>query len=271
MNPNIVKINKDIFANILNNIFFFYYLFMIIISGVNNIYDIEIFSAFNTFTDDIMILTNNGALYYNPYSKNITTAYSFGNRINLNEDNRIKFSYVKFPSTNHTLYTWNNYFFFFKNSIKQQYYYINLEDNYKVLIPYKEKGNNLQFIFLIIIKSKLYIRLYNTSTETSNSLNILSESIIKYQGNYSKFTQDTITCQLMIFKNFTNDTLICFIGLEPYQLIAYAFNIENNFEPIGELLYNETEDKNITSIKSIVSKDKKKCLICYAYTLYTTK
>ena len=274
MNSNIIKINKDIYVNTLNNLFFFYYLFMIIISGVNSLYEIQIFSAFNTFTDDIMIITNNGFLYYNPYSKNITNADFSEKKIYLNEDNRMSFSYAKFPSTNHTLYTWNNSFIFFKNSIKLQYYYIGLKDNYKVLIPYKEKGNNLQFIFLIIIKSNLYIRLYNTSTSTSNSLNILSESIIKYQeeiGNYSKFTQDTITCQLMIFKDFTNETLICFIGLEPYQLIAYAFNIENNFTIIDNLLYNETEDKNITSIKSILSEDKKKCLICYAYMFYTAK
>ena len=114
MNPNIVKINKDIFANILNNIFFFYYLFMIIISGVNTQIEIEVFSAFNTFTDDIMLITKIGAFYYNPYSKNITIANFLAKPITLNEENRIKISYVKFPSTNHSLYTLDNFFFFSK-------------------------------------------------------------------------------------------------------------------------------------------------------------
>ena len=258
-------------------LYVFYFLILINIAPISLF---SFFSAFNDISDDIILITDEGVLNYDPFSNNITKIYKnilFDNiRV---ESSRLFISFVKFPPdsiSNYTIIGFQENLFFLKN---KKYVYDNsffdrdFSNVYKLIIPYKRNEDNLQLIYVIIKNGDLFLAYDNITLSDTINQNVIFQTTINYQnitGDSSTFSNDVISCQLMPFKNIINEKLICFIGLEPYQLLTLVFDIENNFTIIDSLIHNET-NKNIKMVNSILKEDKKICFICYIYNSYDTE
>jgi hypothetical protein len=101
----------------------------------------------------------------------------------------------------------------------------------------------------------MHLLFYNLTFE--NSIKWEYKKIINYQdetGESAYFLQDIISCQFMQYKNLSYYPLICFIGLDdPPSLSVHIIDVENNFNIIERLLYNEI-DETIMSISQKLMK-----------------
>ena len=142
-------------------LYVFYFLILINIAPISLF---SFFSAFNDISDDIILITDEGVLNYDPFSNNITKIYKnilFDNiRV---ESSRLFISFVKFPPdsiSNYTIIGFQENLFFFKN---KKYVYDNsffdrdFSNVYKLIIPYKRNEDNLQLIYVIIKNGDLFL------------------------------------------------------------------------------------------------------------------
>lgn len=172
--------------------------------------------------------------------------------------------------------------------IYQKIYIFNLEGNllynstndenilngkYYSLIPINQKNNEYIYLIGFIDKNKneinlIFFKYNNTSNEKKELIKLNNTKICNYincNESYKEIESYGLSCQLM--SNFTEEEIIvCFINLKGVTssraLTQFLVNPKNFTVIKSQNSFIET-DGNIKAIKSVVSKDKKKSLVCY--------
>ena len=287
MNSISIKNRKLIYQIKSNNLFFLYIIYSLLIIPIRLF---SYFSAFYSLSGNIILLTNEGMELYNTNYKNSSkiSLQNISTDFLSNEDQRHLIFLTNLPTANNgnfSIFCFGPNIFILKDdnyqvdiNIKSFYSF------YKILIPYQFEGTSVKFIlggFNLNTAKKyyIYLKLYNSN-------NLEFEKIINYQeetGIIGDINENAIACQFMHFNNSKTYDLICFFQtftkevipiiyegeevdeeiIYHCQLSANFFDIENNFTLKNYLIY-ENETIKIEGIKSITSKDKKRCLICYS-------
>ena len=164
------------------------------------------------------------------------------------------------------IFDYNNNYFYKNETMK-----ITIEGCDFNIIPLKKENNYFNFIVTFLKNNGVSeINFYHYNIELSfNQLKNFNLSTNKYEN--SSIQKDYTNCQKMSMKSFNNNkVLVCFylysISFSNYFLIAKIFNISNNFEYINESSFN-LANADIIDIKSSISKDEKKSLVCFKYNL----
>ena len=271
MNVNFFQNNIIYFKK---RFFFLYIIISIIIKSVNS--EIRTFAAYNSFTGNIILLTNDGIYFYNHDWKNITCGNTeFINQYISNEYQKDFASFSQFPQNDYLNISLASmeyrifYCFDDVTCISKNYY--DLAYYYKLLIPYKIIGNYYRYILAGIEHNNFHLVMFNLTLANRRTNEIQYTKIFKYEnvsGENSTFTDNAIACHLLPLENLIDYNLFCFIGLDdPPQILAYTIDIDNNFSIIDNAISNEING-TIYAMKSILNEDNKTCFICYVFSNY---
>ena len=129
---------------------------------------------------------------------------------------------------------------------------------YCKIIPYKLINQKLIFITTYInSENKLDLIMYNVDVE------MYSYDITKEVQLHNLYVKDAISCDFMYSNNTNNNnTLVCFLSeLKTKNLVAISFDPENNLKE--KYLSSIQKDNTIEIIKSKVSSDRTKSIVCY--------
>ena len=275
MNKN--NLHKNIIVCLNNMEIFIIFYFFILIILPNNLRGMKFFSAFEDKSGNIIIMEDRGISYFIPFTKETKKIRAY--LVNGSSEVKRKiFNFAQYPSNNNiSIYSISKDVYIYingvlKNHVEIDNYYFSI--NYRFLLPYKiEEEKYLSIVYGGIINTDLYLYFSNFSIDIENPIEEY-HTIINHQ-NESTFTRhyddNTISCQIMKYKNNTNNSLICFVGLEePPNILAYVFDIESNFTIIDINFYNEISE-TIYSIKSWLYKENKISFMCYTFEFYITE
>mgnify|MGYP006873017867 CR=1 FL=1 len=135
------------------------------------------------------------------------------------------------------------------------------------LIPYKCDSEYHYYIIAFNKNSRICIQYYKLKIDSSENtlLKEITYTPKDSNGNEVTLTSNGLSCQLMKKNTISEEILACFYELSsPSQLEARLFTIEEN--QIAEIDLDKvysTHGVSTTIIKSVVSNDKKKALVCY--------
>ena len=230
------------------------------------------FKAFNLISNDILLVTDEGILNYNPETNttieiiNITLFNSFGelDYISIGQFSEEEGGYILCRIQ-------DNIFFIKKDAltILGSIQIEGLSNKYIELIPYLNKEDNYTFIICLISligdRRKLNIYMYEINLSSFNESKLLyhePKDIIYTDGTHGYIGFPGIACKLLNTPNEENK-LTCFISNSiNYGLDILVFDQNNNFGS----LYAIKSTKTIYNIKSFTidnSPYKNISLVCY--------
>ena len=220
---------------------------------------------------DILIINKNGIYAYNKNTFLISKSYNFESSLQINTKDIEQISHFKFSPNSGDKYYFilvNNILFIFSSDGEFKYKYtISSETNTNYITPFKFINSNQCKYFVEYVNSNnnLVIKLFEYDFY-SNSNNLLSTNelnILNSSGNKMKNIVNNLCCELMI--NSNNDNLLTFFfeNENPKEIIASSFNVDETTNIINIYNTNTYSNNGIKIIKSYISSDKKKSLICF--------
>ena len=136
---------------------------------------------------------------------------------------------------------------------------ISLNGNYYSIVPIKEE--NKEFTYMIgFIDSGNKVNYYFYKYDNNSNIN---EQLYYYNSNNYQTEDNIFSCQLM---NYLDDIIVCFVQntISDKKAINYFFIEPNNYNISNTIESNHFQlQSNIKNLKSVVSSDKKQCLICF--------
>ena len=255
--------------NLLNLFLIIFQIYILIIQS--NCF--KFFKSFPLLSNDIVLITDEGILKYNPESSNTTLIYSL-NSIN-HEINQNYISFAQFPldEGGYAFCRIKEMIYIFNNNLDHFYgnFSINqISDLYCQIIPYKNnQGENTILIAFIHKQEKIVILLYlikldNNNGEIASLLNNVEKKAIDNNHNEVNIFKFGISCELMNFINYSNKLLTCFVACwtQPYSIISIIFDQENS---LSFLSYSENriEETDTAIILSGVEPNNKYSIVCY--------
>ena len=246
--------------------FFFITLFIFPLYDKYNSFGI--FKAFQSLSNDIILITEDGIIKCNPDS-NYQLIYNFSLlNITLNELSLECISFKQFPleEGGYILLKVLEFIFILTKDANKENVNIWINEEIKskqvTIIPYLYKNNTCNFFIGFINNNndrEMQFYLYQTDFKTNYI-------ILEIQTFYAYFHNNIISCELMYSLNYTNNKLlVCFaeINEEPGSfLTAYIFDPENG---LSLIILSTTKDIHpcIGFIISNISQNRKISLICY--------
>ena len=248
------------------------FLTIIIISFIN-ITSFKFFKSFNLFSDNIVLITNEGIIKYEPSSQNQTIVLPFSenisNIIDSKEDERfIDFAQFPLDEGGYVFCRINNYIHIFDQNLEM--YYNNfiigeIQDLYCILKPYKNLNGDITLIISYVNSNeKIKIVKYKINIEQTDNLTTYINEIIKGpispEGTDTSIINKVLTCESISDPNYSN-TLLVYITVGSS---GYICSLKINPENLSFIEYSQNV-KFIGSnnlLKSDLSHDKKNILTC---------
>ena len=228
-------------------------------------------SALLLSNGDLFIVTNIGLRLYDSTFTTIKKYYNFDTNEQItDEDQAEKTAIAEYPDgtviaiAKDILYILNSERTFIK---KQSLSNFSINGKYYSLIPFSYNSPNYYYIVAYSNNKKISINyFYFTADNSENSNNPIDS--LNYQPISSKNEQRELlgcglTCGIMIYNE--KDVLTCFYQIDwPNELGVSSYSITD--DNISEIKRTNIYSSNnqATIIKSVISPDKKKALICYS-------
>jgi len=231
---------------------------------------LPIFKSITLNTEENIIINQNGIYIYNKESQTTINSYTF--------DSSTEISSLDIDKITHFLFSPNSgdkfYFILIKNTIyilssegEFRYKYI-ISDiaQPKLMTPFRfVNSDEVEYFVQYIYDNNFIIKLYkfNFVSNSNELLNSLEANILDSSGNKMKQVSNNFRCELM--KDINNDNLLtCFFQNEnPKEIIASSFTVDaNNGYLISEYNTNTFSNNGAKIIKSNLSSDSKKSLVC---------
>ena len=252
------------------------YKMLIITVFILNLVKIDMHPIFKSIilnNEKNIIINQNGIYIYNKDSQSIINSYTFASS---------EISFLDIDKISYFLFSPNTgdkfYFILIKNIIyilssegEFRYKYIILDDNVQInfysITPFNFANSDESDYFIqYIYNDRLIIKLYkfNFVSNSNELLNTFEANILSSSGNRMKIASNNFSCELM--KNTNNDNLLtCFFQNEnPKEIIASSFTVDtNNGNLINEYNTNTYLNNGAKIIKTNLSSDSKKSLVCY--------
>ena len=258
------------------SIFLFYIsIFYLLLKILSCLPDYMYPHSINLINGNILIIHSNGIIIYDSSLKNEIKNVSNQNGL-ITKDILSKIEICRFSVEDNgyiiALINQTIYIFDWEGNLKNKSK--NYEDKiigqYYTLIPIQK--NNNEYIYMLGFNDKIKINLIFFNYKDSSN-EIIKEIYLSLSDIYSgcdlssrQIEEYGLSCQVMS-KTIKNDYIVCFIAIkQPLELFQFFIN-PNNFSVIKSPNPKNFENKGnpIKVIKSVVSSDKKKSLICFSY------
>ena len=259
--------NKNRKNEIQSKIYFFLTLFFLLIIHTESF---TYFKAFNLLSENILLITDEGIIKYDPLTKNQTLVQSSNLITSINDLDAI--SFVQSPSDDggYIFCRLKTYIFIFDENLN------NNNQNFDVsqisnlpcsLNSYKTSDGKITLIISLIKQQSLKIIMYEININEEQNFAILFNEITythKNQENDNKINLSPygITCELIASNEYTNKLLACFFLEVPnYNIVGSIFNPENlNFLYLTK---NSRKIKTSLKINSAISSNFENIFICF--------
>ena len=221
---------------------------------------------------DLFIVTNIGLRLYDPTFTTIKKYYNFDTDGQIIDENQAeKTTIAEYPDgtviaiAKDILYILNSERTFVK---KQDLTQFSINGQYYSLIPFSYTSPNYYYIVACSNNNKISINYFYFTADNSENNNNPIDSL-NYQPINSKNEQTDLlgcglTCGIMIYNE--NDVLTCFYQINwPNELGVSSYSITDDH--ISEIIRTNniySSNNQASIIKSVISPDKKKALICYS-------
>ena len=253
----------NIFQNIKNNIF----LFMVVFCGI--LFKIKSFRYIKPFpisSNHSLLISDEGIYKFSDFGNyNLTQSFNSGVITDYSD-----FQYISFAqSTYSEKYIFckvNEKIYFISSDAENVYDIVSIEEISQTiveLIPYKDQ-NNFYYLNICFINSDKKLKIIKYKINDTNKLVFLDskiEEIIENNQTQGLSLYSGVSCQVMYYQNYSYDLLTCFVEKNNYKLIAMIFDLENGLNFTFSTSF-EYSNKGTFYIKSEISSDKKKSLIC---------
>ena len=251
------------YQNIKNNIFLFIIVFFNILFKIKSLKYVKPFPLSSNF---LLLISDEGIskfigsgefILIEPFNNETITDYS-------------DFQYISFSqSTYEEEYIFckvNEKIYFISSDAENVYDIASIEQLSQTiveLISYKDQ-NNIYYLIICFINTDKKLEIIKYQIKTNNNLELVDltfEGIIENNQTDGSSLYSGVSCQIMYYQNYSYDLLTCFVEKKNYKLIAMVFDLENgiNFKFSKSF---ENPNKGSFYIKSAISSDKKKSLIC---------
>ena len=220
------------------------------------------FKATHTSDDSYYFIDSNGIHHYEQGNMDLKHKFEGDENITSEEQlEMISIGIFKNYTDIANLIVVKNYFY---KVLKENYYCNSKLDQatrYPEIYPYECTDSHCYFVFGYINSNKeLYLQLIENPKKTCN-ITILFGLYFNY------VVSENLSCQYM--KSSSNEkVLTCFYQYNNSELIANNFKIDINNDNYGKIQANALFEQSIKNngakyIKSILSTDESKCLVCY--------
>ena len=251
MNWLIEKITLRFYINHVN----FICILIILLNSIT-IHSFSFFKTIPTLNNRYYIITPTNITFFNNIINIQDSKYSFvGDQIISSEDDFEKVNYERFNvySDAHLLivkdymYAISDVGSYFCNKKLEQ-----INGQISSIIPLEIVGLNTYYIIAISSNNKLVLYLYE------NDLNVpcSAEVIFSYEYEFSVISRN-------VFCYYNNPNLICFYENTSKELVASVFRVDISNRNIQFSSSNPKTNDGATIIKSIISSDLRKILVCY--------
>ena len=166
------------------------------------------FSAYNSYSGNIILLTNDGIYFYNRDWKNITCGtVEFINQFITYESHKDFASLSQFPQNNYKNITlvameYRIYHCYDDVTCITNINYYDLGYYYKLLIPYKIIGNYYRFILAGIEHNNFHLVMFNLTFGSKTTIKIQYSQIYKYEIYQGKIQPLLIILQIYLAVRF---------------------------------------------------------------------
>ena len=242
----------------MNLIFIFFLLF--IISTINS-YDY--FQAYPLISGNLILITDDHVIHQNKNTDELYYIYSIDNDLTDEQFlNAISFAQFSSNDGEHIICRFKDciVILYEEKSKKAVIQNQKLKNYYCKIIPNKIINNHLIFAITYINSFyKLNLIVYDADINNHYSYTLAIEKELEN----NTYMQDSISCDYMYSnKNINNNVLLCFLyELNTNNFVTISFDPDNNYQE--EVLSRTGKFYGISVIKSVVSPDKKKNLVCF--------
>ena len=228
--------------------------------------------SFTLYNGNNLLCCSNGIYTYNSNFEEEIYFYKFENEINsIVEATLITIS--QYPNNDNVILITKDKFYFISPEGNVLFFSDLILDNgeyYYTLVPYKYK-NNYFFVVGFINKSKLlnlvYYKITTLDEKKIELINDLVPSVKTITGGIGKSFVNGFTCEIMNSNNY-NDVLTCFFhDNHPGEIGAFSFYINSNIQLINDSFSHIEMKEEKRFIKSAISPDKTKALVCFSTNL----
>ena len=230
-----------------------------------------LFKSITLNNEKNIIINQKGIYIYNKESQMTINSYTF--------DSSSEIISLDIDKITHFLFSPNSGDKFYFILIKKTIYILSSEGEFRYkytisdiaqpnsMTPFRfVNSDEVEYFVQYIYDNNFIIKLYkfNFVSNSNELLNSFEANILDSSGNKMKHVSNNFRCELM--KDTNNDNLlICFFQNEnPKEIIAASFTVDvNNGYLISEYNTKTFSNNGAKIIKSNLSSDSKKSLVCY--------
>ena len=245
---------------------------MIIIESISLTESSQYFKSYQLISGDLLIINSSEILLQNEITKELSIIKSFDNSLDIQWYSgllQIEISQFSSNKDGHILCYVNSNLYIISNDY-QKICTISLELSTIdiTLIPYDikiEEGNKNYYYIICFLSSNNNINIHEYYYNIDNCNNTLknSNSVKALNSLKEESLIDTIGgrfhCELMY-----NEIVTCFAKNNyPIEISNTSFDLKKNLSKISEYCGTINLNSHIISIRSVLSEDKKKALMCF--------
>ena len=256
---------KAILFNIIIHLKQRYILFFIIFISLQiPIKCYQFFKAFNTLTNDIIILCEDGIIKYDPESETQKLIESYNIIKGIGNVEFLSISQFPLNNGGYILCRIQNYIYLLSQDANESYGFVyvpNIYNTYAELRYYINEENQKSFIIAYIMELKFNLLMYEINFPSFNETQLSFQKAHDIIYDNIIISSFIISCEIMNSSNKKN-LLNCFVTNERNSIISLIFDQDNNFTLLNKFS-NLTETSRISIITQNLSPDREKALVCY--------
>jgi len=238
-------------------------LLIIFILLINVVKCYQLLKTFNTLSNDVIILCEDGIIKYDTKTETQTLIEPYNILKGIGNIKFVSISQFPLEEGGYILCRIQNYIYLLSRDANESYGFVYVDGIYNVyteMIHYTTKNNKKSFIIAFINQLKINLLMYEINFTSYNDTELSFK--IEHQILYGDSTifDHIISCEVMMISN-EDKLLSCFLFNNKMNIISSIFDPENNFKLLN--LTSEIEENEVRIITRIPSVDPKKNLVCY--------
>ena len=238
-------------------------LLIIFILLINVVKCYQLLKTFNTLSNDVIILCEDGIIKYDTKTETQTLIEPYDILKGIGNIKFVSISQFPLEEGGYILCRIQNYIYLLSRDANESYGFVYVDGIYNVyteMIHYTTKNDKKSFIIAFINQLKINLLMYEINFTSYNDTELSFK--IEHQILYGDSTifDHIISCEVMMISN-KDKLLSCFLFNNKKNIISSIFDPENNFKLLN--LTSEIEENEVRIITRIPSVDPKRNLVCY--------
>ena len=247
---------------------------MLAILRINIVLSFNFYRSFALSSGNAILANVNGIYHYNLTTHQEQEICLFPKYLDFSEFNTIIFA--QFSSENgYVISSAKNIFYLIKNEQKLQCkleVQVEISNVIFTIIPIKYENSpneKITFAYAYIQTDSLNLEVYELQPQNENDCIKNNIKSVKFYlkssiNNASSTSNANCNCQLMYYSTLGRNIITCFYqNKNPAELATISFDIDNDYEPMNELLSMTKKNTGANYIDGNTNDKKTKALICY--------